>query len=409
MCSASEGIVADKIREDTSKIQIVMQYLESRGLMRSLAQIEEETGLTYMPMSLSAGGILDTLIDSMEAAKGSSIEVGEISPLPSPGECATSVVCKRDNIHGGMNPTSVVWSKYDSGKVFTGGVDGKIFQWKWDNEQLTQQGECWSTPSPVLFLDSSPDGFVVASCMGGEVLVYEEGGSRDSLCVLKPHGTNRVTCVQFSPDGKMIASFGRDIAVSFTARQNNGDWGEIPEATIRYEREISAICWISNDMIAVAETGNCMIGVYRITDSCRMMVGELCMNKSVRDPRSSYSMLTMTYHEEHRLLAGCTSRNSAILFTLPEKLKENDPVCPIKTYYGMSLGLYDFPSIMFSVDGSFLYITSDKELLVFEAKTCHKVFSVNGSESKPIRCVSRMLHSDVLATVSFDKYLYVIS
>jgi len=403
--SENEGLVADKIREDSTKIQIVMQYLESRGLMKSLAQIEEETGLVYTPMTLPEGGILDALVDSRKSLS-TEVHVVEASPLPSPGECATSVVCRRDRIHGGMNPTSVAWGKVDPSLVYTGGVDCKIFEWKWDGNELTESGEFFNTPSPVLYLDTSCDGDIVASCMGGEVVVYASGGSR---CVLRPHGTNRVTCVQFSPDGKMIASFGRDIAVVFITKDTLGEWRELSPATVRYEREISAMCWISNDMIAVAETGNCMIGVYRISESGRVLVGELCMDKSVRDPRSEYSMLAMTYHKQHRLLAGCTSRNSAILFTLPENLEESTEVCPIKTYYGMSIGVYDFPSIMFSIDGSFLYVTSDKELIIFETKTCHKVFSINGSESKPIRNVSRMLKSDVLATVSFDKSLYVLS
>ena len=121
MVVSCEGVVADKIREDNEKIQIVMQYLESRGLMRTLAQMEEETGAMYMPSILSEGGILDTLVDSRTTGTGHvSVEVS--STLPMPGDCATQVACIHHGIHGTMNPTSVAWLKSSDNIILTGGV-----------------------------------------------------------------------------------------------------------------------------------------------------------------------------------------------------------------------------------------------------------------------------------------------
>jgi WD40 repeat protein len=409
MIVTSEGVVADKIREDAEKIQIVMQYLESRGLMKTLAQMEEETGSTYISSLLGEGGILDTLVDARTRATGTP-SVEESESLPIAGECATKVACIKQGIHGSTNPTSVAWVQSSDMSILTGGVDGKIHQWKWDGEDgLIQEPHTLTVPSPVLFLDTSVDGHVAAACMGGEVCLFSNRNEMTAVNVSRPHGVNRVTCALFSPNGKMLATFGRDIAVSVMALIDSGEWAEVSGVTIRYEREISSICWIAEDTIAVAETGNCMVGLYKIMDGKKTLIGEMCMNKSTRDPRSNYSMLAMAWHDELRLLAGCTSRNSAVLFQLPKTIDDKKAVCPIKTYYGMSLGVYDFPSIMFSVDGSFLYVTSDKEIIVFETKTCHKVFSISGSESKPVRCVSRHHPSDTLATVSFDKSLYVIS
>ena len=413
--SVCEGILYDKIREDSEKIQIIMQYLESRGLMKTLAQLEEETGSVYSPERLSEGGVFDVLVDSrtscLDNEKNSCVEEEEFK-LPIPGSCATGIECVRNQIHASFNPTSVVWSKAEADIVFSGGVDSKILKWKLvDGEIVRYEQFVLSVPSPVLYLDSSLIGHVVASCMGGEVVVFHDGkdGQTEPTAILRPHGTNRVTYASFSPNGRIIATCGRDIAVAFTQLNESGEWVSVEGSTIRFEREVSSICWISDEVIAVAETGNCMIGLYRIVNGTKELVGELCMNKSVRDPRSSYSMLAMTYHEELGLLAGCTSRNSAILFKLPDEMGNGNVACPIKTYYGMSIGIYDFPSIEFSVDGSFLYVTSDKHVLVFETKTCHKVFSICGSESKPIRSVKRDLLTDRLASVSFDKCLYVMS
>jgi WD40 repeat protein len=245
--------------------------------------------------------------------------------------------------------------------------------------------------------------------MGGEVIVMNSVGK----LTFKPHGMNRVTCGRFSPDGQMFATFGRDIAVCFFRRIGDGKvWTPLPNATVRCEKEISSFCWISDSLVAIAETENCMIGLYRVEDTGRAKIGELCMNQSINDPRTLSTMLTMTYFTSSRLLAGCTARNSVLLFRLPECIststnRMNVIVCPIKKYYGMSIGIYDFPAISFSEDGSFLLVTSGEEIIVFEIKTCHKVFAIPGSSNKPIRAISA--NGDILATVSFDGSMYIIT
>jgi WD40 repeat protein len=162
-------------------------------------------------------------------------------------------------------------------------------------------------------------------------------------------------------------------------------------------------------MIAVAETQNCIIGIYKVGVIGRERLGQLCMNQSIADPRTPFTMLAMTFCPKNKLLAGCTARNSALLFQLSTEL-DIDPICPIKTYYGMTTGIYDFPAISFSLDGSFLLITSGSEILVFEVKSGHKVFSLPGSTiGKPIRALSRLSDHDIIATVSFDKTLRIFN
>jgi WD40 repeat protein len=72
----------------------------------------------------------------------------------------------------------------------------------------------------------------------------------------------------------------------------------------------------------------------------------------------------------------------------------------------MSIGIYDFPACAFSADGSFLFFTSNKDIIVFEVRTGHKVFTILGSSDKPIRSMAK--RGDLIATVSFDKSLYVL-
>ena len=133
------------------------------------------------------------------------------------------------------------------------------------------------------------------------------------------------------------------------------------------------------------------------------------MNLSLRDPRTAYTTLELAWNPEHRLLAACTSRNSCLLFKLPVEFSNDEwkSPCALKAFYGMSIGIYDLPSVAFSLDGTFLYVTSDKEIMVFEVKSGHKIFVLQASETRSIRCMRRHRELDILATVSFDKYLKI--
>jgi len=399
---APEGVLRDKIRQDEFKLQIIMQYLESRGLIKTLAQLEEESETLFACNALPIGGLLDLALDEYQRRLNvpESVLPGTIYDLPEPGTCATEISLVHENVHDEFNPTAVAWG-YADNSLFTGGVDKRVQEWAIYSGKRLEKIREFNTPSPVLSIDTSVQGDVLVTCMGGEVQINTDH-------VFKPHGTNRVTCGEFSPCGKFFATCGRDIAVHVFYKTMEGEWTQMGKSVVRCEKEISCICWITDEVLAVAETDNCMIGVYRVGENGKERIGQVCMNLSIDDPRTPFTMLNMTC--QGNLLAGCTTRNSALLFKIPDDLAElRETLCPIKTYYGMSVGIYDFPAINFSTDGSFLLVTSDKEIIVFEVKTCHKVFALAGSRSKPIRSLSRHPYDDRIATVSFDKTLSVLN
>lgn len=400
--TASEGFrdlaLMDKLREDGDKLQIILQYLESRGLLKTVAQLEEESGVTFSDSAVKDGGVLDTVLDEYLAKSAEPLPevISPVDDLPTPCVCATDVIKTIHDIHGSANPTCVAWHPVLENVVVSGGVDRKLIFRDIDSESILFHV---LLPSPVLCVDWVRPDQLVAGCMGGEVVFSADNG--EIISVKKPHAHARISSVLYSPDGKFVATCGKDFAVHILRSQDQS-----PVETLRCIRDVSSICWIDANSLVVAESDNPLLSVFRLQDGKMIKIGELCMNLHLYDPLTAFSTLAMSFDHVHQLLLACTTRNSVLLFQLSDDWHE--ALTPIKTYYGMSIGIYDVPSIAFSLDASFIYATSDKEILVLETKTGHKVFTIKVSDSKPVRCMRRHQTNDAISTVSFDKQLNVL-
>ena len=413
--SLSMSQLRDKIREDETKLQAIMQFLESRGLVRTLAQLETETELTYNPGYHCEGAVLDRVMDLLgrkENLEGNkSFPEKEVIAIPEPGVCASCKVLAINSIHGESNPTCVVWHPYERNVLATGGADRKVFFWSIQGNG-TKLGEL-ILPSPVLSMDwcSHQTGSIIAvGCMGGELLQFRieafDPFRFNNVSSVKPHGNARVTTLCFSENSTFLASIGKDFTLQIFGLEDN-KFRPDATRTIRYTRELSSICWMDDETIIVAETENPILGIFNVSEVKPIRIGSICMNLSVNDPRTAYTTLSLSWSQEHRLLLSCTNRNSALLFSLPHIVAADDHICPVKTLYGMTIGTFDYPSSQFSLDGSHVYITSDREVLVFECVSGHRVFSLTSAGNKPIRCLRRGKLTDALACVSFDKTLSV--
>ena len=402
-----EGVHKDLIREDEVKLQCILQFLHSRGLERTAAQLETESEIAYKPDFLKEGSVIDSALDRYWSQSNSESDFTpqeSRSVLPLPGTCVTEVIDSFENIHGSANPTCVCWHPEDTDLVVTGGADRRVIVRNISTGNTVLERE---VASPVLALDWTNPEYIVIACMGGEVYTLQLDESRHMHFVAKPHGTARILAVSTSPDKQIVATMAKHSCVHFFSLPGT----DVPNPKpLRFERDVTAICWIEADTLVVAETENPILTVWGLRDSNWTRVGELCMNLSVYDPRTPYTTLVMSWNAEHRLLASATNRNSVLLTHLPSDLSllGEDVICPCKTLYGMSIGVFDTPSIAFSFDGSHLYVTSDKSVLVFEIRSGHAVISIPVSESKAIRHMQRHPSVDMVATVSFDRKLSIL-
>jgi WD40 repeat protein len=403
---SEDAVRRDLIREDSVKIQAIMQFLHSRGLAKSLAQLELETEISFFPGILSEGNLIDHALDTYvtsQAPKLGSKERSE-TQFPRPGTCVTSVAQVFEEIHGSANPTTVCWHPSISNVVATGAADRSVIIREIDTNRVFAEVKL---QSPILSTEWTPGGLFVG-CMGGELfrLTFDSDlNLLESILVGRPHGSKRITDLHASTNGSIIASVAKDSRV-FLFNHENGAHILPP---LNFQKEISAVCWIGEDMLVVAESENPLLTVVSLKNDKSDICGQICMNMSTKDPITSYTTLALAWDPRYRLLVACTSRNSVLVFSLPLELSANTPVCPVKTLYGMSIGVYDNPCVDFSVDGSFVYVTSDKRLLVFELWSSHCVFDVQISESKAVRWMRRNPLSDNVACVSFDHRLSILT
>jgi WD40 repeat protein len=393
----SEGVQKDLIREDTEKLQCILQFLHSRGLAKTAAQLETEADISFR--DLEEGNILDSLLDQYFCNQQPSVAPSTcVSPLPLPGTSITDIFRSFNDVHGSANPTCVRWHPEETALVVTGGADRRVIFRNVETGDIVFEVQL---ASPVLSMDWQCPGFLVAGCMGGEIYSIDSR-SKNVRLVGKPHGTSRVLNIQSS--GGVVASMAKDSCVNCFRLD-----GVICVPPLRFEKDVSSICWIDNNTIVVSEIDNPIVSIWRLSSDTKwMQVSQLCMNLSQFDPRTPYTALAMCWNSQHRLLAACTNRNSVILFHLPDILRSDQMLCPIKTLYGMSAGVYDTPAVEFSKDGSHLYVTSDKRLLVFEIRSGHRIIAFDISDSKAVRSMHRHPLSDLVATVSFDRRLSIL-
>jgi len=130
----------------------------------------------------------------------------------------------------------------------------------------------------------------------------------------------------------------------------------------------------------------------------------------------SFAVLAMAISPDRELLVVCTDKSRVIVL-------QTFTGRQLRNLYGAVVDEYDTPSVCFSHDRSFLYVTSsvpmrgrrsgDEEVDSEVAAMCGEVliFEVRSGEvmlrlpchRKPVRCLARHPHTEALVTGSFDR------
>jgi WD40 repeat protein len=382
---SNSAIKLERTAHDTRKLRVIFQFLESRGLMDTLAALEIETEQIWCPGSVVERS-LDTLIDETAV-------LSPVVPPPVSRIAVTDLTSVTRNCHNSANPTCVSLAPDD--RIITGGADSRLVIWSGEKKIEKE----FQLPSPILSVDWSGRDQIVVGCMGGEV----GWGTPESIqSITRPHKTHRIGICTFDPSGEIYATASnQDTCVIL-----HTDGTEVARH-LTTGPTVASVCWISDTKLVVAENGNCLMSLVCMQNQETKTVAQLCMNRYIDDPQSSpYTMLCLTYDRETKLLAGCTSRNSILLFDLSES--DASVHTPTKTFYGMSIGVYDTPSICLSQDGTTIYVTNDNEVLLIDVSTGHKLYSIEISEDRAIRCMRRHMTRETIASVSFDKQLTIL-
>jgi len=270
------------------------------------------------------------------------------------------------------------------------------------------------------------------TCMGGEVLLFhlshginieDTTGSMALELVqrFKDHAKH-VTSGRFAPlaEGSSKSSHfvtvSRDHKALVYGRDPKGNEFTMVQS-LSFPAEVTCCSWVSPTTFILAVREDHRLHYWDV--NADGVVERLKVNLNASgDAVVSFAVLALAVSADGSLVAACTDKSRVILLQAFSNLQ-------LRNLYGITVDEYDMPSVCFSLDRSFLYVTSSMlvkaarkveeavptvpgaaplvgEVAVFEVRTGELVLKLSCHE-KAVRCMDRHPFAEVLITGSFDR------
>mmetsp|Transcript_71269 Transcript_71269/g.157343 ORF Transcript_71269/g.157343 Transcript_71269/m.157343 type:complete len:425 (-) Transcript_71269:124-1398(-) len=412
---AGEGPKADPELDDTMRYQLkaVLQFLQEKELIETLVALECETGLKYVDGDLPVAGVLQSSLDMYgrlgsdmkEEASDAKVTEEALQAL-SDGVCCTGSC---ETIPGvapfSANVTAVKWAaSVGEHLALVATADRKL-------RLLYPEGvlEYTDLASPPLALDAFEQDVLVTT-MGGEAHVLRISTSECSgfelrqLQSFKDH-QKQVACGRFAPGGANFVTISRDHSANVYVRDaKNSDFTLL--GTWKLAGEVTACCWLDASTLILAarddhELHYLDVAADGLKESMRVNLNAL------GDRVVSFAVLALSVSPNGSMVAACTDRSRVIVLQARSSRQ-------LRNLYGASVNEYDLPSVCFSLDSCFLYVSSSLpqpreevkvlcgQLAIFELRSARLVLQLPCHE-KAVRCFDRHPFTEMLVTGSFDK------
>ncbi|CAJ1396147.1 unnamed protein product [Effrenium voratum] len=252
--------------------------------------------------------------------------------------------------------------------------------------------------------------------MGGETqrlrLALQNGAWEfQRLQSFKDH-QKQVTCIRFSPDGQHFVTISRDRVANFYRRGKSevasGDFELLGTRTMA--GEVTAVCWLDKTTSVLAARDDHELHYFEMGQKVEE---SLCVNlNALGDKVVSFTVLALSASKDGSMVAACTDRARVIVLQARSSRQ-------LRNLYGAAVNEYDVPSICFSLDDCFLYVTSSLpqpsgareqeevvalcgQVAIFELRTAQLVLQLP-CHQKAVRCFDRHPFTEMLVTGSFDK------
>lgn len=422
----------------------IAQFLQEKELWDTVAAFASETGITYEDGYLPTSSVLQASLDmfanygaSNSASHSGAAEEEELLQIES-GICCTGPFENNEASELNANITAVAWavSGDDDFVALAASADRKVRVLGPDGQILT---ECSDFPSPLLGLDvartsSRASQEVLATAMGGETLLLqlnrpESGKGSDGWGLevrqrFRDH-TKHVTSGRFAPPADRLPSahfltVSRDHQAKLYRRapEESGD-GFVLAGTMRFGGEVTCCCWVNDRTFALAARDDHHLHYWDIDGGADAGPKERvkCNLNATGDSVVSFAVLALDVSADGALIAACTDRSRVIVLqTFTSK--------QLRNLYGATIDEYDVPSVCFSSDRSFVYVTSSVpykvggggyeeeltpsanamcgEVLIFQVQSGEKVLTLP-CHKKAVRCMAHHPHTEALVTGSFDR------
>jgi len=445
---------ADLDEKTSHQLRVVMQYLTAHDYLEALCALEAESGVKYEDGCLPDASVLESSLDMFAqyrkqtkkgdgpAMSGTEEELVHIER----GICCTD---QREECPGGSplsaNITAVCWAAARPTELvaIVATADKKLRVVGVNGDLLCQLE---GLASPVLGLSAAPATTaqieaaasgsggtpqeILATSMAGEALVLqlksaghgsEQGWSIEVVQTFKDH-SKHTTSGRFAPlsdDSVATCHFvtvSRDHKAYLYGRQPSAaapDFSVI--GSVQLMGEVTSSCWVTPTTFVLAARDDHQLRYYDVAgpDSTKGPHERQRINlNALGDNVVSFTALALAVSPDRSLIAVCTDKSRTIVLPTFSGTQ-------LRNLYGAVVDQYDVPSCCFSLDRSFLYVTSSLpqtsvmpkdstgepmcgEVVVFEVRTGEVVLKLP-CHAKPVRCMDRHPFSETLVTGSFDK------
>eukprot|EP00931_Biecheleriopsis_adriatica_P022033 TRINITY_DN14262_c0_g1_i1.p1 TRINITY_DN14262_c0_g1~~TRINITY_DN14262_c0_g1_i1.p1 ORF type:complete len:483 (+),score=94.86 TRINITY_DN14262_c0_g1_i1:146-1594(+) len=444
------------------QLKVILQYLQEKELLEALTALESETGVSYTDGDLPVFGVLEASLDMFknhfecndvlgkgQEDAGARAAEEAIQKLER-GVCCTGPCssCPGPADSLGANVTAVAWvaTKFDELLSVVATADRRLrLLGGFGGEVLAEYADFSSPPLSVdVAKAAEPAGSrcqeLLVTTMGGEAHLLQlerklvqhqeevypspagqvEKWSIQARQLFRDH-QKQVTSGRFAPASDEVGgsshfvTASRDHKAQFYSR-TDGKFCLI--GTVAMQGEVTCCAWLGHTTCILAARDDhelhywdmCSDGVSLPKESLRANLNAL------GDSIVSFTVLALAVSPNRSMVAACTDKCRVIVLQ-PFTSRQ------LRNLYGAVIGEYDMPSVCFSLDSSFLYVTStlphagdqrlpadeDKpftalvgQIAIFEVRKAQLVLQLACHE-KAVRCLDRHPLSENLVTGSFDK------
>eukprot|EP00933_Yihiella_yeosuensis_P018676 TRINITY_DN15256_c0_g1_i1.p1 TRINITY_DN15256_c0_g1~~TRINITY_DN15256_c0_g1_i1.p1 ORF type:complete len:324 (-),score=60.58 TRINITY_DN15256_c0_g1_i1:59-1030(-) len=193
--------------------------------------------------------------------------------------------------------------------------------------------------------------------------------------------------------------------------------------TIELIGEVTCCSWASERMFVLAARDDYQLHFWDVgsqEENFKPKEKSKINLNALGDSVVSFTVLALAVSPDRSLIAACTDKSRVIVLQMGTARQ-------LRNLYGAVVNEYDVPSVCFSLDGCFIYVTSTLpapvqrsdggypcdeapvaqralcgQLSIFEVRTSSLALQIPCHE-KAVRRVSRHPHAEMLVTGSFDK------
>ena len=362
------------------ELAVVLQFLNSRGLNTTAQCLREEAGINC---TINEPNVLQRAIEFYDSFKNPGAK-----PLEFPGcnnKFLRDVQSTIEDVAGNSNPTCVACDPC-SDRIVVGSAGAEVVILSPIEVILSA-----TTPTAVLSVAWSSGGDIVATCMGGEVVILNSS-DLSITCQFRQHGSTHVLNALFSPSSAHFLTFGRDSTIAIY-RKPGSQW-ELHHV-FRFATSVGSACWVNEGVIAVGLYESYCLYYYSIDSLAE--VGRSHLNQSVQDFSLKAVPLAMDAWRGE-FIAVSVAPNTVRIYQF---MKD----CPVRSFYTSNNDEYSNRQVAFSADGSTLLVIDGCDIAIFETQSQQQVHRIP-VHAKCVRSLAR--RKDRFVTVSFDRCLKIL-